>query len=126
MAGLDVNEILRDPMLVDTFEVIRRAQGIGDNGRALAANEFRFPEVVGSVQYESDSATQKRNEGQFSPKNIKIWTEFHLYKASDNYLPDQLVWNGELFEVLDVQSYANYGRGFYIGVAKSVKVMNQP
>jgi hypothetical protein len=126
MATLDVTEILDDPMLTDTFTVRRRSLAVGENGRAGEGPPTEFPGVVGSIQYESASETRKEEGGQFSPRNLKIWTRFHLYKASDGYAPDHILWNGELYEILDVQSYANYGPGFYIGVAKSIKVMNQP
>lgn len=126
MAQLDVTEILDDPMLTDTFTVVRRSLAVGEDGRAMSPGGMQVPDVVGSVQYEPDSRTNKDEAGQYSAKNLKIFTRFHLYKASENYAPDHIIWNGELFEILDVQSYANYGQGFYIGIAKSIKVMNQP
>lgn len=126
MALLDVSEVIDDPMFLDTFTVIRRSLEVGDDGRAGSPNEFQFPDVVGSVQYEPDSRTNKDESGQFSPRNLKVFTRFQLYKASASYAPDHIIWNGEVFEILDVQSYANYGQGFYVGVAKSIEVMNQP
>lgn len=126
MADLDVTAVLDDPMLVNTFTVLRRSLGVGEDGRASTGTPTEYPGIIGSVQYESSSETQKRDDGQYSPRNLKIFTRFHLYKASENYAPDQIIWGGEIYEILDVQSYANYGAGHYIGIARSIKVMNQP
>lgn len=126
MAQLDVNLLLEDPMFLDTFDVLRREEQIGEDGRAASQDPTHYPGIVGSVQYESASETQKGEAGQYSPRNLKIWTAFRLVKASEGFSPDQILWNDELFEILDVQSYANAGRGFYIGVARSIKVLNQP
>lgn len=126
MAQLDVAELLDDPMFIDTFTVIRNTQVIGEDGRAGSGVEAQYPDVVGSVQYESTSETQKGEAGQYSPRNLKIFTRFKLIKASEGYSPDQIIWNGELYEILDVQSYGHVGQGFYIGIARSIKVIDQP
>lgn len=126
MALLDVSEVLDDPMLIEPFTVVRRSLEVGEDGRATSPGGVQYPDIMGSVQYEPDSKTSKDEAGQFSPRNLKVFTRFHLYKASESYAPDHIIWNGELLEILDVQSYANYGQGFYIGIAKSIKVMNQP
>lgn len=126
MAQLDVNLLLDDPMFLDSFTVLRAAQTIGENGRVTSAPRTQLPAVTGSVQYESASETQKSDSGQFSPRNLKIWTATRILKASEGFSADQIICDNTLFEVLDVQSYANAGRGFFVVIARSIKVMDHP
>ena len=117
MAQLDVTEILNDPMLVSTFGVIRAGQIVGNDGRASAANN-NPKQIYGVVTPASARSLEMLPDMTNVHGSIEIYTKFRLEGPSRTTQPDTIQWQDNIYTVVSVRSYTNYGRGFTVAVCQ--------
>lgn len=124
MPQLDVSFMTTDPMLADTFEVVRRRETIVD-GRTVTTPQS-LGSKTGVVTQQDPAEIMKREDGQFVPRRIFVATMFQIYPAVEGFQPDEILWNGTRYEVTEVLPYSRYGRGVYEVIAETRKAMNNP
>lgn len=132
MPLLDVSWVTQDPMLADTFNVLRRRDVVGSTGRTAPEVVETFPSVVGVVTQQSPGDLMRREEGQIVPRRIFIAASFRFFGASketswvlpESYQPDLVEWNGTTYVVTEVMSYGRYGRGVWEVVAESMTAVD--
>lgn len=124
MSFLDVSEVLSDPDIADGFVVKRRAQVMGQNGRAgVAVEDLRG---VGVICAASPNDLKRLPDEQHTERHISIITRFRLRATAPDYQPDLVGWQGDFFIVRDVQPYTQYGAGFVQVLAGSIDFQDEP
>ena len=104
-------------MLNDVFTVQRRAEVVGDNGVAVLSITNTYPGVTGVVTPASRNDLERLADDQRMNTMITITSHFAMRGAvSGEGIPDWVVWNGDTYQVTDVQSYQRYGLGFTVSV----------
>lgn len=133
MPLLDVSWVTRDPMLADAFDVLRRQDVVGSNGRTVPTVVESFYDVVGVVTQQDAGMLMRKEEGQIIPRRIFVATQFALRGASrdgpplpDGFQPDLVVWNGTTYVVVDVMSYQRFGAGVTQATAESMAAVDVP
>lgn len=106
MARIDVSELMTDPDFVNAFTLVRRTPTVNDFG------ENTFTEVlsvaIGSVQSPGKETLQRLPEG-VKLSNVKtIYT-----KAVMTANQDQIVWEGQRYNIYSVLPWGNFGNGWY-------------
>jgi hypothetical protein len=120
MPDLDVSFMTTDPMLADTFTVVRRNDVVDQRGRTTPTTTATTPNVVGVVTQQDPADLMRRDDGQMVPRLIFIATMFQVRGASTGLQPDQILWNGTTYTVLQVYPYSRFGRGTYEVVAEAM------
>jgi len=126
MPDLDVSFVTCDPMLADSFDVIRRTDPVGSNGRTIPTAEESFPSLTGVVTQQDPADLMRRDDGQMVPRMIFVASVFAFRNASVGYQPDQIVWNGTTYTVKQVYPYSRFGPGMYEAVAESMNATDAP
>lgn len=124
MADLDVNDVLLDPMFSTLFNVRRRQETIGDNGRTVL-NEEVFENQRGIITWQ-DARIVQREDGVMTPQAINIATPFSLRDASFGFQPDVIVWQSEEYRITSIKPWRHLGRGWTRASAESTRVTNSP
>lgn len=125
MPDLDVSFLTCDPMLADTFDVKRRTDTVGTNGRTTSTPQT-FTGVTGVVTQQDPADLMRRDDGQMVPRLIFVASIFAFRGASTGYQPDQIIWNGTTYTVKQVYPYSRFGQGMYEVVAESMNAMDAP
>lgn len=121
MPLLDVSFMCEDPMLADTFDVRRRLNVMGVDGRVTATAGQLFVGVVGVVTQQGVATLMRMEDGQSVPKRIFIASRFQFITeslGSPGNQPDEITWNGILYYVEESLPYSRYGAGFYECIAQ--------
>lgn len=134
MPMLDVSWVTLDPMLADVFDVSRRLDIVGTNGRTTPTVVETFPGVVGVVTQQDPGALMRREEGQIVPRRILVASTFAFRGASretgwalpEGYQPDLIDWNGTTYVVTEVMSYQRFGGGLTEVIAESMTAVDVP
>ncbi len=131
MPLLDVSFMTDDPMLADTFDVTRRLDVVGSNGRTTPTTEQTFTGVTGVVTQQDPADLMRRDDGQMVPRLIFVASSFAFRGASrlangTGYQPDQITWNGTVYTVKQIYPYSRFGAGTYEVVAESTSAMDAP
>lgn len=111
MPLLDVSEVLTDPDIATTFDVRRRAETVGTNGRS-ATSDTLFRNVVGVVTAIGPSDLERADGYQVTPRRISVVTKFRLRGEVTGFQPDVVVWRGSNYLVKAVDPYPQFGNGF--------------
>lgn len=111
MALLDVSEILNDPDLVDRFDVVRRMETVGTNGRSTTSSQT-FKGIIGVVTASSPNDIDRQENYQAMPRIISVVTKFRLRSIVNNEQPDIVVWRGSNYLVRQIDQYPQFGNGF--------------
>lgn len=129
MPELDVSLVLTSPYLVDFFNVTRRQEIIGQNGR----NSFvalPFSNITGVVTPGKNNSLRREEDQQTQGKSLVISTRFMLRGASqDNsgaYQPDLVSWGGNSFVVNECRDNSRYGQGFIKAHCEMTDMISQP
>jgi len=112
MALLDVNFVLKDPDLSETFTVRRRQQVIDIHGRSTI-NETDYLGTVGVINAGDPNDLRRDNpEYEFATNTISLVTDFDLIGETEGYLPDIVFWRGANYTVIYINQYPQFGPGF--------------
>jgi hypothetical protein len=125
MPDIDVSELLFDPDIADVFDVVRRSEVVGADGRATVS-PVRHRCIVGSVQATGDGGLQRRDDGQMMPRSISIVTVFRLRGPAPGFQPDQIIFDGVTYTVNEIMPMSRFGRGFIEATAISMNAGNPP
>lgn len=125
MAEMDFHDLLLDPELADTFNVVRRAETVDNFGEA-SVTETPYSNVIGVLRPTRPDDLQILPEGQRMGRHVTIVTNFRLQGPAPGYQPDEVQWGGDTFLVKEVLPYTRFGRGFIKAIAGSVDVIDQP
>ena len=126
MPRLDVAFMTRNPMLADCFDVTRRNDVIGADGRTTPTPVKVFKGVRGVVTQESPADLIRRDDGQFVPRLITICTTFQVRGEVVGEQPDLVTWNGTMYLVKHVLPYSRFGHGTYEVLAESMTAVDTP
>jgi galactose-6-phosphate isomerase len=113
MALIDVSDLLLDPDFADSFTIVRLAETVGDDGRAVRT-ETR--ETVMGVVQPYGSTTQITPDAAQVMGPIEIHTQAQLRGATAFSAADQVEWNGHRYSVRVVNDWSRFGAGFYHAV----------
>jgi len=125
MPTLDVSEVLDDPDLSDTFNVIRRADTVGSDGRSVTTPTV-YNNVVGVVCMASPNDLDRQDVGEITGAMISVVTSFRLRGSGEGFQPDQIVWDGGTYTVKTIDKYHRYGAGFTSALAMSMNASTPP
>lgn len=126
MPDLDVSFMTADPMLTDSFNVLRRSDSIDARGRTTPSTVQTFLNLLGVVTQQDPADLMRRDDGQMVPRLIFIASTFAFRAESPGYQPDQIVWNGTTYTVKQIYSYSRFGQGTYEVVAESMNAVDSP
>lgn len=124
MAGIDVNDVLMDPMLSTTFSVRRRSEVVNSRGRTVIT-ETVIDNVVGIITWE-DGKIEREPDGTLAQQRLKIVTPFSLRDASLGFQPDYITWKGVEYLITWTHPNRHIGRGFTRATATSTKATDPP
>lgn len=117
MPLLDVTSVLTSPMFATTFQVTRRVDAVGTNGRNVVTPTTTTQ--TGVVQPEGDNSDERPEEYGTGRKTISVITKFRLQKQVNGCLPDLVIWRGDTYLVQEVDDLTEYGAGFIEAICTS-------
>lgn len=130
MPDLDVSEALTDPMLTDSFDVLRRKEVLDTHGRVTTPANSSFPGQYGVLSAASPNDLERLEDSQRMGRNMSLITTFKLQGPAEvsgtEYQPDIVVWGGDQFVVKHVDPYSRYGAGFIQAIIGSMDIIDQP
>lgn len=106
----DISFILSDPLLSSTFDVIRRVEAVGANGRG-ALTPSTIPAVVGVVTPTDPSKIVRDDGSTMAEHAIEINSSFVFRDATGTFQPDQIVWKGRTYTVHAIYPFSHFGKG---------------
>jgi hypothetical protein len=124
MAGIDVNDVLVDPLLSTTFDVIRRQETVDAMGRAVIT-ETLYEGQQGIITWERGTI-QRMPDGTLAQQVLNVVTPFSLRDASVGWQADQIIWGGETYLVTMLKPNRHFGRGFTRAVAMTTRATDDP
>lgn len=121
--------VLSSPMLLDTFNVIRRVETEDSSGIAHLLPTATVG-VYGVVKPIGDRL-DRRAEEDSDMKDLRIFTKFALRGetrdgVATNWKPDLVFWKGNNYLVIDVRDYGNYGIGFVAAECNLFEAVSMP
>ena len=120
MPHLDVSSILYDPMLTDTFTVLRRLDLVdATTGRTKPTVAQTYEGVCGVVSQDPRDL-QRGSDGQLMPRSISIDTVFLIQGPTVGKHPDLIVYRGTRYVVKSVAANPQFGVGAYSVDAESI------
>lgn len=130
MPLLDVSELLSDPLFVETVTVLRRKQVLVKGRPSITA--ATIPNVVGSIQPKDTTIggnfIERAPDMEYRGSNLLFYTTFRIRgvtkQATDDYLPDVVIWNGDHFLVGLTNDYTHYGAGFMEAELESTEAVD--
>ena len=111
MADIDVSDVLSNPDFVDSFKYIRNALTTTDGIGTVTPS---LPQAAYGCIYSANGDILKRMPpGEYNDDTVTIVTITKLISGENGATADLVLWNGAMWTVMHVNSYAQYGRGFY-------------
>jgi len=105
------SQVVLDPLLADTFTVVRRTETRDTHGRSVKGDQ-RFIGVVGVVTAISPNNLDRHEGYQVQGRAISIVTQFRIQGESSGFQPDIVLWRGSQFVVKAIDLYPQFGAGF--------------
>lgn len=121
--------VLSNPLLVDTFNVIRRVETANNSGESVLALTAAVG-IYGVVKPIGDRLDRKADDDS-SQKDLRIFTKFALRGDTrddlpTNWKPDLVFWKGNNFIVLNVRDWGSYGVGYVAAECNAIEVVSSP
>lgn len=111
MALLDVTDVLLDPDFMDTSLVCNRmTQTIDTHGRAQ--NVAASTPFYGVVTSDKGDILHRNADGSRIIGSITIHSPFRLIDGAVGIDADEIVWQGNIYTVVNVNDYSHFGQGF--------------
>lgn len=129
-AGLDVSDAIEDSNLNSTFDVLRRAETVGDDGFSTTKDEC-FRNASGVVCAASGNDLERLDDQQRMGRHLSIVTKFPLRGPSrdrqqQSYQPDIVQWQGDSFVIQALDPYPHFGDGFVQAICGSIDLADRP
>lgn len=122
MPLLNVGELISDPDFNQSFSVTRRS-GQWENGRFIPGEEII--NTSGIIDPQDTSELDITNpDGSLIQGRIKIYTNTKLYLTSlnpggnNNYISDEVNWQGHAYSIILDNNYSDYGYYGYVAQLK--------
>ena len=119
LAGGFLQPALGAYLVMDKFDVVRRTEIVGNNGR-VTTTEVTFPGMIGTVGPAGARELDRLHDLDLSKSTLSIVTTFRLQNTSPGRLPDWVVWHGDTYQVMSAQDYTAFGAGFVQAVVQMV------
>lgn len=123
MPQLDVSFMTMDPMLADSFEVTRRLNVMGNDGRVTAVPDTQYSDLRGVVTQQDPADLIRTEDGQTIPRRIFIASTFQFLAAAPGQQPDEITWDENVYTVSEVFPYSRFGVGTYECIAEVRKMI---
>lgn len=104
---LDLSDLVVDPDLATTFTVLRRAQTVSSSGIA-SITVTTFTDVVGVVTPEPVPLVLEPDYTH-AQNSITILTQMKLYDPTTGFEADQIVWQGDTYQVRNASGWNQFG-----------------
>lgn len=118
MPDLDVWDDLLDPLIADTFTVTRRAQSTDPTTGRVVITTTQLGPFMGTVV--PAARLEMGTDEQHAPKRISVTSSFALQGVVAGYFPDQVIWAGDVYKVVEVENYQRFGTGFTQATCESI------
>lgn len=125
MVAFDLRDALLAPEFMDNFLVSRRAQAVDNYGRAQNQVLWTRP-GIGVVTPATPDQLERLPEQQYQSRTIEIISTFPIQGPSETDSPDIIQWGGDIFVVIALDDWANYGPGFVHAVCTSMDSTDIP
>lgn len=125
MPFLDVSDVVCDPMLADTFSVLRRVETVNDHGE-VGISSTQHDNVVGVITMAGPNDLDRLDDSQRMGRVISCVTKFRLRGPSPGFQPDVIVWQGSNFVIAALDLYNRFGAGFMQAIAVSMTLVDGP
>jgi hypothetical protein len=127
---VDVTELLTDPDIAGQFFTVIRRQEIVNNFGESTWIVQKIP-TIGSVQPSGDNALIREDGLDAQAGSIKVVTTFRLRGVSkgpnsSRFKPDIVLWMGGYFEVVNLNSWNDFGAGMLEADATAVHYVDPP
>jgi len=121
--------VLSSPMLVDTFNVIRRVETENNSGLVSIAPTATIG-VYGIVKPIGDRLDRKA-DADSDQKDLRIFTKFALRGSArdgvpTDWKPDLVFWQGNNFIVVNVRDWGRYGVGYIAAECNALELVSMP
>lgn len=111
MPYLDTSMVLDDPMFNDKFQIRRTKRTGFIKGRVQYEYEIIDTDgVITSIPAEHLNRIPQADRAR-SPKYVYCKQKLQL--ATKDYAPDEIIFDGSVWQVTDVNDWSKYGKGFY-------------
>lgn len=116
MPLVDVTDILFDSDIAgQSFVVVRRQETVNNFGESVKTVE-RSP-AIGSIQPKGENSLDRDGAYDAFARTIVVVTTFRLRGVSkgpskSRYKPDIIFWQGDYYEIVTRDSWADFGAGF--------------
>lgn len=117
---LDVSFVLSDPLISSTFDVYRRAETVGTNGR-VTITETPFPGITGVVTPQDPAKITRSDASTIVEHAIEVNASFVFRDASLGFQPDRIHWQGRDYYVDSLYPFSHIGAGHQRILAVSLK-----
>jgi hypothetical protein len=135
MPMLDVSDIVVDPDLADTFDVIQRPETVSSSTGRSSTSEILTQGVVGVVTMQDPADLMRRDDSDSQPRLIFVASAFRFRGVSkegpQQYKGDIIIWpptgqqGSTRYTVLKVFPYSRYGTGITEVVAESMNATDE-
>lgn len=119
---LDLRELLNDPDLAVTVTLIRSVETVTEQGRSERI-ETEIP-IVCVVLPATSKQLERLPDADRTSETVAVYSEFGLTSGTSTHAPDIVVWQGERYEVKDVQDFGETA-GFCVAMAGSTSAMGR-
>jgi len=121
--------VLSNPLLLDTFNVIRRTETVNTSGESVLSLSASTG-IYGVVKPIGDRLDRKADDDT-DQKDLRIFTKFALRGsardgAPTNWKPDLIFWHGNNFIVINVRDWGAYGIGYVVAECNAIDVISAP
>lgn len=136
MPWIDVSDIVEDPDLADTFNVIQRPETIDSATGRSSTGRIENLDVVGVVTMEDPAELMRRDDSDSAPRRIFVASTFAFRSVSrdqtgQQYKGDVIVWpqpgepGSTEYTVIKVYPYSRFGAGMHECVAQSMNATDE-
>lgn len=114
MALVDVSELLLDPDFVNTVSLIHRAATVSSQGKTQIVETTI--ETIGSVQPAPTKEIQRLPDALRMSDVRKFWIKAEILADGESQYPDIIVFQGKRFQIVNVETWLNFGLGWNAGL----------
>lgn len=114
MALIDVSDLLVDPDFMGPISLVHRVPTMNSMGENTLATTT--VNTIGCVQPASGSVLQRLPDALRVQNVNSFWIKGEIIADGTNEYPDQIIFQGNTYEVQHVFDWTNWGRGFCEGV----------
>ena len=120
---INLSRVVFSPMFMQTFKVYRSIGHFALGGFVQEAQSPAYFDVAGAVWPSSEKEIQQMPEGDRikGATTFASTTELYVTRSNDQEegTSDQIEWHGELYRLVSVMNYSDYG--FYAAMGVRMK-----